>query len=298
MREDESLSLERNFDLALLSYSKSERGKFIKNKVMKSKKILFIYYNSEDFENAQEKTNGILFLENEEKCMLSLFEQIQNRIKLSKQSQFDILIDYTIMPQILYSSLLLYFYNLNLDIQVNLVFSYAQAKFVEPIIDESCHYLFEPLNGFSNISIPTKPTALILGLGFEKRKALNLKEYFDAEEVYIFLTEEKTAPLFNLEVKKQNRDILSSVNKSHIIDYPVLDVSYTRKILFDLCQELSKDFRIVVAPCGPKTFSLACSIVAIQLDNIDIWSIKQENGESKQELASGEISNFVIEYTL
>jgi hypothetical protein len=37
------------------------------------------------------------------------------------------------------------------------------------------------IEGFSFFSVPNKPSALIIGLGYEKNKAFGLTEYFDAE---------------------------------------------------------------------------------------------------------------------
>lgn len=285
------------FDLFIMSYRNTERALFLYQKPLQNKKQLILFTSLEELEQPTRSLGSgadTLVIKNDE--IDALINYLLDFINKSEKSDIRISIDYTAMSQLWYSSILVFFNNLNIDKKVYLYFSYAQSKFYKPSNSGNFNYKFQPLKGYSNISIPNKPTALILGVGFENRRAFSLKEYLDAEEVYVFITDKLSAPQFNKEVYIQNRDIISQMNDDHILEYPVLDILYTRKILYDLCKNLSNDFRVLIAPCGPKTFSLVSAIVAMQIPNIDVWSIigGSHNEEGKE--ANGEVSHILVEY--
>lgn len=283
-----------SFDLSIFSKGKDERSIFLYNQILKnnSKRILQLNRSKDDLaDTALEK---LTLKKNECFSLLDYFKKfLENQYK----KELNIAIDYTSMSQLWYSSILNFFKNYkNNDLKINLYLSYSQAEFYKAQSDENLNYEFSPLFGFSNLSIPNKPTALILGVGYEKRMAFSLKEYFDAEEVYVFMTDEASAPDFSSEVKSMNLDLLNQINLDSLITYPVLDILYIRKILFDLCQDLSSDFRVLIAPCGPKTFSLTSAIIATQIENIDIWNISGGRSEKIKKKANGQTSNLLIEY--
>lgn len=285
------------FDLFIFAYRETNRGLYIAKKELNCQKKLILFDDQDVIVNNVSEISGekemlILSSDNARR----LIEYIDNFIRQTNQLEINIAIDYTSMPQLWYSSILMLFNNLKYDININLYFSYTQSEFYQPEIDDGCSYQFQPLMGYTNITIPSKPTALILGVGFENRRAFSLKEFFDAEEVYIFITDKLSAPQFNQEVYSQNKEIISQMKEDHVLEYPALDILYTRKILFDLCKDLSNDFRVVIAPCGPKTFSLTSAIVATQIPNIDIWRIIGGTKSVEGKEPDGEISHFLIKY--
>lgn len=289
------------FDLFIMTYRKTERALFLSAKQLKNKRQLILFTSSSELEeykieHAQEYNTDVLVIEKNE--IDPLINYLLEFINKSEEYSISVSVDYTVMSQLWYSSILVFLNNLNIKKKIDLYFSYTQSKFYKPSNSNNCNYKFQPLKGYSNISIPNKPTALILGVGFENRRAFSLKEYLDAEEVYVFITDKLSAPQFNKEVYIQNRDIIAQMNDDHILEYPVLDILYTRKILYDLCKNLSNDFRVLIAPCGPKTFSLVSAIVAMQIPNIDVWSIIGGSHNEEGNDANGEISHILIEYEI
>ena len=284
-----------NFDLSIFSRGRDERGVFLYNNVLKGKSEKILVINNPKDKNCV-TINNIDWITLEKTGSHTLLEYLDIYLNNSIKEELNIAIDYTSMSQLWYSSILSFFKNSNVKSKINLYLSYSQAEFYKALSDENLNYEFSPLFGFSNLSIPNKPTALILGVGYEKRMAFSLKEYFDAEEVYVFMTDEVSAPDFSSEVKSMNLDLLNQINPEYLVTYPVLDILYIRKVLFDLCQDLSSDFRILIAPCGPKTFSLTSAIIATQIENIDIWNISGGRSEKIKKKANGQTSHLLIEY--
>ncbi len=187
-----------------------------------------------------------------------------------------ILIDYSSMSRMLYARFLKYCSLNNLGVKLNLIFAYNIAEPIEPPKPKEQRYKFGPMPEFIHLSIPNKPTALIIGLGYEQKRAYSLKEYFDAEAVYIFRTDKYSAPEYYKLVDTHNQQLLNQLESDHIFEYSIKNISYANKLLTDLCDTLSKDYRIVIAPCGPKPFTLICLLTALRFDMVDIWRINNE----------------------
>lgn len=192
--------------------------------------------------------------------------------------ELNIIIDYSSMSRIWYAAILRFFYyNSDIIRGVNLYFSYSTAKF-SPSPKEQVHNLHVgPIRGFSNLTIPQKPTALIIGLGYEKSRALGLNEYLDGE-TFIFYSYDLKHREFSDEVEKNNASLLSQFKNDHICRYSIYDINGLYSVLFSLCRDLSDSYRVILASCGPKTFTLASLSVALELEIIDVWRISAGKG--------------------
>lgn len=216
---------------------------------------------------------------------------------LQKKEKVSILVDYSSMTRCWYGSIIYFLKEYKNNITIEITFSYSRAKFTSPPELEDRTYFFEPISGFSNLSIPNNPTALLIGLGYERRRAFGLKEFFDAEETYIFYTDKDSAPDFYEVIRDRNKDLISQVDQNYIFEYPIIDLVYTKKILFDICSSLNKNYRVLITPCGPKPFTLLSLIVASELPNIDVWRISGEKGFGKSDrIATGEITSLTLEF--
>jgi hypothetical protein len=190
-----------------------------------------------------------------------------------------IMVDYSSMTRVWYAAIVYYFkFRYEGSKPATIVFAYSKAKFVPPPVRSAPNKHVGPIQGFSCLTIPNIPTALIVGLGYEKQRALGLTEYLDAEP-YIFYNDSENND-FSSVVVENNMQILESVKPENIFTYPFDNLKYTEGLLAGLCRELKEGYRIVLAPCGPKPFTLLCLLTAIRYDNIDVWRISPgENAE-------------------
>ena len=64
------------------------------------------------------------------------------------------------------------------------------------------------------------------------------------------------------------------MKSENIFRFPIHDLIYTNFLLENLCKALLNDFRIIIAPCGPKPFALLAMINALKYENyIEVWRI-------------------------
>lgn len=291
-------------DLLIVASGYEKRAIFIPNMNLNAEKKVVIGFD-ENKKNSTRRSNDKYYKSykydyiytsgSEDSCILTYLNKF---IEQTSKINLEIAIDYSSMTRIWYGTIIDFFNNYVGNIKVSIYFLYSKATFSSPPKIENQNYFFEPIKGFSNLSIPNKPTALILGLGYEKRRAFSLKEYFDADEVYVFLTDENNTPEFHNEVCSRNQELISKLSNGYIFKYPIDNMLYTRKLLYELCKRLLMDFRIVIAPFGPKPFTLISMLTASVLPDIDVWRISGNKGFDKANREpDGEVLCFLVEYS-
>ena len=95
------------------------------------------------------------------------------------------------------------------------------------------------------------------------------------------------------EVCENNKNLLSSIKSDNIFYYPLSNLKYAETLLSQLIKDLLDDFRIILAPSGPKPFTLISLLAAFRFENVDVWRISagEEELPTNKE-ASGSFSFF------
>jgi len=287
------------FDIVICSSGYETRASFLADK-LKDKKIdnKFVLSFKDNKDVSSRKKNDQIF-ENLNYTFIEKDKDENTFLKdilllindYPKDRHINILVDYSSMSRTWFASFINAFQYSNSN--TSFYFSYSVAKFKNPNPNISPSIKFDPIPGFNNLSIPDKPTALIIGLGYEKGRASGLIEYFDAQEVFLFHTDNED---YQNEITKANKQIIKQVKSDNIIPYPLKDIEYTYTILSNICTELSDRYRIIIAPCGPKPFSIISYVIGLQLGYVDIWRISGENDPIKgNRLPSGEMIIFQLD---
>ena len=226
----------------------------------------------------------------------AIFNNILNLDK--DKGEINVLVDYSCMTRIWYADILTFFNEIKIDKKICIFFSYSYSKFTAAPLDVSNNIHVGPIKGFNSLSIPFKPTALIIGLGYEKNRAFGLTEYLDAE-TYVFYSDNGKGKEFAKEVEIVNSELLSRIEPKNLFRYPINDLRFTEFLLTSLCNDLKDKFRIILAPCGPKPFTLICLIVSLKFktDFIDVWRISPGiNAEPIDKTPDGEMNFYKVEY--
>lgn len=200
----------------------------------------------------------------------SILDLIFNH-NISKNTK--VYIDYSCMTKNWYSFLIYYLFNSNYLNEMRVYFGYSHAKYVQNENRETLNRIVEPIFGYCDFNIPSKPTALIIGLGNEANRTYGLTEYFDATS-FLFYSDNSYNEEYSVEIELKNELILKSTNPEHIYKFPVFDLQYTNLLLENLCTRLVKEYRVVIAPCGPKPFALLSMINCLKNGHsIEVWRI-------------------------
>jgi hypothetical protein len=156
---------------------------------------------------------------------------------------------------------------------VHVYFCYTPYKFARPnrpIPNE----IIGPLPGFSSLQAPSRDIALVIGLGHTAKRGLGLLEYVDPSLAYAFYTDPAFDSRYLNTIRKSNEDILELLEPAgRVLTYPAADLESTYSMLASMVMGLRTQYRVILAPIGPKPFALLSLILASQLDNIDVWRV-------------------------
>lgn len=218
------------------------------------------------------------------------FSFIWDRIFDIDREEINIAVDYTSMTRVWYSSIISFLKNLESTKRINVYFLYSYSKFARPFNSYIRNIHIGPIKGFSSLSIPDKPTALIIGLGYENERAFGLTEYLDAE-TYIFTADKSKGEEYYSEVQSANEILLNYTKPENIFEYSLMQLENSESLLYSVCRSLITDYRLILAPTGPKPFTLLCLLTSLRLGNIDVWRISAgENSKPINKEPDGIIS--------
>lgn len=266
------------FDCFICSSGFEERASYLARvadlKVQQKVVLCFNNFEEEGFRKINDsfyKKRGFQFIYADGDQAEHIIEILKSTIKPDK-SEINIGIDYSSMTRVWYSAIVNFFDVLQHDNRVNLYFSYSFSKFSQPINTNVRNLHIGPIKNFSSLSIPDKPTALIIGLGYEKERAFGLTEYFDAETYFFIADKSKGEDYFDA-VINANSALIDSAKPENIFEYSLQYLNNSESLLYAVCKSLKSDYRLVLAPTGPKPFTLLCLLISIRFKNIDVWRI-------------------------
>ena len=220
---------------------------------------------------------GFSFIEKNVFSAIDLKNQIMATMKGKKSdnSPINILIDYSSMTRTIYGEILHTFFSVREDVPVNLWFGYSVAKF-HSYNKMTFNRNAEPIMGYASCDndLPfAKGTALVIGLGCEENRCRGLIEFIDPAKKIFFLTDEAGDRRFYKEVLKTNKQVLSSVSEQSISTYHIYNFDELYFKLYTTCVALREEYRIILAPIGPKPFALASMLVSLNLRGCDVWRV-------------------------
>lgn len=190
-----------------------------------------------------------------------------------KTGEANILIDYSSMTKTWYASIINHFLMENPGIQkVNLYFSYTPSEYARPKKARPFK-IAEPLGFRSKRLLPGKPVALIMGLGYEKDRAVFVQKAVSPDTTYLFYSEPAFDRRFVEKVYINNFRLIDNLQKNQVIAYPVRELDKIDYLLTTLCLELRMHHKVIIAPMGPKPFALCSLLLSARYPDIEVWRV-------------------------
>jgi len=200
-----------------------------------------------------------------------IYRILDTVLERSELTELNLVVDYSCMTKSWYYSIILYLNKRDLKLKlIRTYFVYTPSKFSHPQ-DPKPNEDIAPLPG--KYVVPTdKPKALIVCLGYEQNKAEGIIDHLDPKLAYIFYTDPALEPQFVPTLKENNKNILQE-RADYVITYPFNDTVYLEQRLTALYHLLKKDYNIIIAPIGPKPFTLVSMLMSVKYADIDIWRV-------------------------
>lgn len=213
----------------------------------------------------------------------------------SDKAQLKILVDYSSMERQWYSRILNFLSKYRNHTILNLFccFTYCIPEFTSDSSDKKFAINgIEALPGFSSISIPDKPTALIVGLGTNEKALASLRYFADIDYIHYFYTNSSYVP----NLKDKYHMLWNRYAPEQMHEYELKNMVPVFNSLCDIYNSLKDEYRLVIISCGPKPFTLM-SLLFAQIYGIDVWYMKNNlSTHYIPKKSLGDYITFGIEY--
>ncbi|MGJ8643690.1 MAG: hypothetical protein ACSHX9_09805 [Luteolibacter sp.] len=204
---------------------------------------------------------------------------------------FRVLVDYSSMTKTWYAAVLNWVREIdNSELTIEVYFFYSCSNYSAPRAAAPNSYA-GAIKGFSSLRSPRCPTALIVGLGYQTERAVGLVEYLEPDETHLFYTDPASDKRFVKAVTKNNSALIENLGEGRVFNYPYSNLRTTSLLLASLALGLARTHRLILAPLGPKPFSLLCLLLAYEHpDSIDVWRVGSgSQGQPYPRRPSGEL---------
>lgn len=187
-----------------------------------------------------------------------------------------IVIDYSSMERQWYANLLLFFKDLEIEgiKGLSCLYHYAVANYSSSSDKDLAIENIHPIEGYSTIYLPDRPTALIAGLGGEPKILVGLKSYLNVDIVHYYYCNSHFEPPMDEVYKNEFENIGSEC--LHKYDFSKMIAIFNS--LFDLYMQLNEKYRLLFVSCGPKPFTLV-TLIFSSIYHIDVWRLKTNIGD-------------------
>jgi hypothetical protein len=204
---------------------------------------------------------------------------ITQREGATQSATIRVWLDYTSMTRVWYAGALDFLRRVSAPAieRLELFLTYSPSQFAEPHAPTPNAHM-GPIQGFSHLGLPNRRTALVVGLGYEAQRSLGLVEYLEPNLTYALLADPSVTPEFLRAATRNNRALLKRLPVDQVIRYDIADLQTTVSQLTSLTIGLNKDYRVILAPLGPKPFTLACLLVASRFPLMDVWRVSSGAG--------------------
>ena len=202
-----------------------------------------------------------------------LEERLKHIIQSFDKNSLNILVDYSCMTKLWYASIINYLILQEEDFRkIRLFFSYTPAEF-------SIRKKIKLPSKVSSLSMglskfdPSKPTALLIGMGIEKGLSRFIYKKIKPEFCCLMYADPAPDENYVRDVFDNNQEVINLVDVRNLVSYPLNDLEKTDEILTDICLQLRLRYNVILVSVGPKVFSLSCLLLAIRYPDVDVWRV-------------------------
>lgn len=208
----------------------------------------------------------------------------------SSGAALEVLVDISSMPRRTMASLLSIFFR-HVDRGLcNITFAYVPGLFAQSSVAAvvSSSLQADPVGaGFAGHLRPSSiPVGLILGLGLEPHRAVGLVELLEPARTWAFVSQ-SDEPRFLEQALETHESLVGAASDATLLRYDMRSIATTYNSLASLVFSVGIDYRIIIAPSGPKPFALASMLVALSSNEAKpaIWRVGESGAPQGVDVA-------------
>ena len=176
-------------------------------------------------------------------------------------------------------------------------FTYVPAEFKPPSLHVPPNEIVAPVDGFSSLATPNLPIAAVIGLGYERERALGLQQFLDPELTLLMVPNSGGADPYYAELSRNNRGLLDRTDPKWIFEYDLAEPSAAFSTLASVVAGLRESYRVVLTSLGPKIFGILCFLLATKFEDVSVWRVSA-GAHGKPKDAYADLSRIVVASTI
>lgn len=180
-----------------------------------------------------------------------------------------ILIDYSCMTKRWYSSIINNIQESEFSFDsVHLYFVYSPARYSKPGKVRNIKRLEDDLSRVKTSH--DKPVALIVALGTETGRVEHIIKMIKPDMLILMFADPAFDAAYVESVYKNNRHTIDQAEPRNVINYPLKDIDKMNDMITTRCLELRVKYNVIIAPLGPKIFTLNAYLLTTRYPDIMI----------------------------
>jgi hypothetical protein len=274
--------LHSNYDCCLYTLGYEQRSTYIAkhHKGKATRRIALGYRDFQLFSYQENKAwytgNGFEVIECSDSDFRKQIEQIVAEVAGYSQAALRVLVDISSMNRFRLASLIDAFRSAQLIGTIRVDFVYCLAAYSPPpnlnFVNKHVGPMSPQFSGWW--TEPDRPTAAIVGVGYEQDKALGAIEHVQPSEVWLFFPRSPVAE-YTPALNYANRSLVENVKRERgkILQYDVDEPYALFANLESLVAGLSSRANCILLPFGPKLFALSSLLVACVHRETAVWRV-------------------------
>ncbi len=193
---------------------------------------------------------------------------------LSPDERFSLFVDVSCLSRQQLGEIMAAVKDIAADRTVHLELAYSLGRFVPPLDSPPTKvWRIAPVNSSYSgwTDEPGKPVDVVVGLGYEKGKALGAVEYLEPRSTWIFVPRSPEQRYLE-KVRQHNKELLRR-DQPRQLQYSVLEPLETFYTLLSLVTGIARESRPILLPFGPKLYFALALLVATVVDEASVWFV-------------------------
>jgi hypothetical protein len=162
---------------------------------------------------------------------------------------------------------------MEIESELETFFAYVPAMFKEPSDRIVPNEFVEPVDGFASLTAPDLPITLVIGMGYERERALGLQQMLDPNLTILMIPKSGDNDPYYIELMRNNKSILDRTDDNRVFEYELSEPAAVFATLASLVAGLRETSRVVLASLGPKIYGLLCFLLATRFSDVSVWRV-------------------------
>lgn len=157
---------------------------------------------------------------------------------------------------------------------------YSLAQYAPPSDHVHPNSIVKPVSHFFSgwSSQPGKPVLSVVGLGYEKDKAIGAIEYLESSKAFLYVPTSNEEQYFD-DVVKENNQLLDQFGLNNRFIYKLESPTEAIYSLDTVISANKYKYKIVLLPFGPKIFYALSLLSSIPHPEVSVWYVSGESGD-------------------